>query len=99
MWTVRSAVFLSGGHVVDGDDVPGMLKRQHSILLKLSKDLAERGHDMDSVVQRAIADANVLGLEAAVRWEAVSPAEHESARRHPANPDPTLQILPMRKRS
>lgn len=57
------AVLLSGGHVVSGDDVPGMLKRQHAILLGLSRDLAARGYGERSVQQRAIADANLLGLE------------------------------------
>lgn len=66
---IRSAVLLSGGHVVNGEDVPGMLKRQHAILLKLSKELAARSHDADSAAQKAIADANMLGLEVAARWE------------------------------
>lgn len=57
------AVLLSGGYVVSGDNVLGMLKRQHAILLGLSRDLAARGYGERSVQQRAIADANLLGLE------------------------------------
>jgi hypothetical protein len=73
----RPAVLLSGGHAVDGDDVSGMLKRQHALLLKLGKDLAKSGHDENSAVQRAIADANLLGLEVAERWEEASLAAHK----------------------
>lgn len=70
----RPAVILSGGYAVDSADVPGMLKRQHVILLKLSKDLSRSGHDENSAAQRAITDANLLGLEIAERWEEASPA-------------------------
>lgn len=68
--TMRTAVFLSGGHVIDGNDVPGMLKRQHAILFKLSRDLAKQhGYGESSAAQKAIADANMLGLEVADRLQ------------------------------
>jgi len=66
---VKSAVVLSDGRVVDGGDVPTMLGLQWGILLKLSKALAKQGHGEGSAAQKAIADANMLGLEVAERWE------------------------------
>jgi hypothetical protein len=74
----QPAVLLSGGHAVDGDDVSGMLKRQHALLLKLGKDLTKSGHDENSAVQRAITDAKLLGLEVAERWEEASLAAHKN---------------------
>ncbi len=61
-------VVLSDGRAVDADDVRAMLKKQHAILLKLSKDLAKDGHGAGSPAQAAIGDANMLGLEVADRW-------------------------------
>lgn len=66
---VKSAVVLSDGRVVDGGDVSTMLGLQWGILLKLSKALAKQGHGEGSATQKMIADANMLGLEVAERWE------------------------------
>lgn len=72
---MRVAVILSDGRAVDGDDVPGMLKRQHAILLQLSKSLAEYGYAGNSAEQKAIGDANMLGLEVADRLKEAKEAK------------------------
>lgn len=60
---MKRAVVLSSGAAVDGDDVGKMLKLQHKILLNLSKKYPKL-----VVLQRMVADANLLGLEVAERF-------------------------------
>ena len=64
----KNAVILSDGCVVDGDDPESMLKIQHSVLLRLSKELdALKMRNTFVKAQKMIADANMLGLEVADR--------------------------------
>lgn len=71
----KRLVVLSGGDRVDGDDALGMLRLQNRILLKLSRALALSGVGEGSPTQKAIADANMLGLEVADRLKEVESKE------------------------
>lgn len=69
---LKTAVILSEGRVVDGEDVSSMLKQQHAILLKLSKVLVSLlTEGENNRAQKMIADANMLGLEVADRLKEI----------------------------